>query len=521
MRNQRVTVIGAGVGGLVGALDLACRGFDVTVIERAAGPGGKMRQVEVDDRSIDSGPTVFTMRWIFDEIFAAAGVSLDSYVTLRPAKTLARHHWGEKESLDLFADIGHSADAIGAFAGAAEAKRYRQFCDRAARVYAALEKPFLYAGRPTPISLAFGAGAGGLAGLLSGAPFSTLWRELGGHFHDPRLRQLFGRYSTYCGSSPYLAPAMLMLIAHVEQRGVWLVDGGMHQVALALARLGREKGVTFRYECEVADIAIRDGRVTGVTLDTGERIESDTVVVNADAAALAKGFFGREAAVAGSPVSPVERSLSAVTWSMVANTGGFPLVRHNVFFSNEYAKEFEDIFQKANLPSAPTVYICAQDRGDTDETLAIQPERLFCLVNAPATGDRRSFDDSEIEQCEKRTFAALDRCGLHIDRRRESSLMTTPRDFERMFPGTGGALYGRATHGWQASFRRPGARTRIAGLYLAGGGAHPGAGVPMAALSGRLAANSIWADLPSMTMSAPTATGGGISTRLAKTGRMA
>ncbi len=513
MRTKKVLVIGAGVGGLVGALELATRGLDVTVIERADCPGGKMRETRVDGVSLDSGPTVFTMRWIFDEIFRMAGTSLDAHLVLTPADILARHHWSANESLDLFADLNRSADAVGSFAGAGEARRYRQFCDRARRVYQALDTSFLRSQRPTPISLARDAD---LHGLLSGAPFSTLWRQLGQHFHDPRLRQLFGRYSTYCGSSPYAAPSMLMLIAHVEQQGVWLIAGGMHRLALALAGIAERKGAVFRFGAEVVDIAVANDRVAGVTLSSGEKITADAIIFNADAAALGAGFFGKAASGAVSRVRPRERSMSAVTWALRGTTGVFPLVRHNVFFSKDYRAEFEDIFSRGRLPSDPTVYICAQDRGNAEGPVEDGLERLFCLVNAPAMGDTRSCDVSEIEECETRTFALLKRCGLQIGRRPQAGVMTTPKDFERLYPGTGGALYGRASHGWRASFRRPGSRTALTGLYLAGGSTHPGAGVPMAALSGRLAAASILADSLSTSSSPLTATPGGMSTRSAR-----
>ncbi len=524
MRAKRVVIIGAGVGGLVGALELATRGFAVTVVERAGGPGGKMREAAIGGARIDAGPTVFTMRWLFEEIFAACGESLDQHLRLSRADILARHHWRPGQSLDLFADIGRSADAIGAFAGSSEAHGYRRFCERARHTYQTYENSFIRAERPTPFSLMRDAGPGGIAGLLNSTPFSTLWRELGRYFRDPRLRQLFGRYATYCGSSPYLASATLMLIAHVEQRGVWLVEGGMHRIAIALARLAEARGAMFRYRTEAATISVSSGRATGVILSDGERIEADAVLVNADIGALANGFFGLEVANEAPKAAPRERSLSAVTWALVARTGGLPLVRHNVFFSDAYEREFSDIFHAGRLPSAPTVYVCAQDRGARDLAASDQPrkgpERLFCLVNAPATGDTHNFDRSEIEQCEKRTFGALERCGLRVERRQEASLVTTPKDFDRLYPGTGGALYGQANHGWQGSFRRPGSRTRIAGLYLAGGSTHPGAGVPMAAWSGRLAANSIQTDLGSTSSSVPTGMPGGISTRSATTAIM-
>jgi 1-hydroxycarotenoid 3,4-desaturase len=510
---DRIAVIGAGVGGLAASLELAARGLDVVVFEQAQAPGGKMREIEVGGMRVDSGPTVFTMRWVFDELFAAVGASLAEHLTLQPVETLARHAWSENECLDLFADVSRSVDAIGQFAGPAEARRYRAFSTQAGRIYRTLERPFLRSARPTPASLVRSVGLRGLGDLWSIDPFATLWSALGEYFHDPRLRQLFGRYATYCGSSPFLAPATLMLVAHVERDGVWLVEGGMHRMAVALANLAVQCGVTLRYGERVREISVSHGRASGIALDSGETFDADAVLANADIAALSSGRFGDDVARSVPHVPASARSLSAVTWSMVAQTSGFPLLRHNVFFSGDYAVEFQDIFEHARLPIAPTVYVCAQDRNDKDCEAHCEAERLLCLVNAPPTGDVHHFTVAEIETCEKQTFGLLQRCGLRVDRLSEATRVTTPSDFERMFPATGGALYGQAAHGWRASFSRPGSRSKMPGLYLAGGSVHPGPGVPMAALSGRLAAASIVEDFASTSRSRRVAIHGGTSMR--------
>lgn len=512
MPRDRVVVVGSGVAGLVSAFALAARGLDVTVIERAAAPGGKMRQIVFGSSRIDSGPTVFTMRWVFDELFAAAGRNFADHVRLRPLDILARHAWDEHARLDLFADQERTVDAIGDFAGAEEADGYRAFCRDTKRIYEILEKPFLRASQPSMGGLIGADGLRGLMRLPQIKPFSSMWSALGRYFVDPRLRQLFARYATYCGSSPYLAPATLMLVAHVEREGVWSIDGGMHALAKALADGASSFGATIRYDEDVSEVLISGGRAAGVRLASGEHIAADAVIVNADVGAIADGMFGVPARRAAAAIPLRARSLSAVTWSLVAKPDGFPLQRHNVFFSNDYADEFDDIFVHDRLPRAPTVYVCAQDR-DNHGIAPGAPEKFLILVNAPANGDRHVYDAMELEQCAQRTFGMLEQRGLRIQPQADAMQVTTPADFNRMFPATGGALYGRSSHGWTASFQRPGARTRIPGLYLAGGSTHPGPGVPMAALSGRSAAASLLADLTSRGSFRQTAMRGGMSTR--------
>ena len=512
MSRDRIAIVGAGVAGLVAGLALAARGLEVTVLERGPSPGGKIRQIAIGSSQIDSGPTVFTMRWVFDELFGSLGKSFTDHVRLRPLDVLARHTWSDHARLDLFADEDRSVEAIGDFAGAAEATRYRAFCRDTKRIFDILEKPFLRAAQPSMGGLIGAGGFRGLRQLPHIKPFSSMWSELSNYFHDPRLRQLFGRYATYCGSSPFQAPATLMLVAHVERQGVFSVDGGMHALACALADGAEGFGAAIRYRQEVAEVLTAGGRVCGVGLANGERIDADAVILNADVAAVTGGLFGRDLRRAAAAIPSQARSLSAMTWSMVAKTQGFPLLRHNVFFSRDYAAEFDDIFWRGSVPREPTVYVCAQDR-ETEAAPDAAEERLLVLINAPADGDRHGYDAAEVEQCAKRAFGLLERCGLRIDRHRTTTQATTPADFNRLFPATGGALYGRRSQGWTASFQRPGARTRIPGLYLAGGSTHPGPGVPMAALSGRSAAACLMTDLASISRSRTTVTRGGISTR--------
>ena len=273
-RTPRVVVVGAGIAGLVSALVLAHRGLDVTLVESAATPGGKIRQVQVDGVGVDSGPTVFTMRWVLDQMLQEMGTSLQDIVQLEPLNVLARHAWdGSPQTLDLFSDTARTADAIAQFSSPQESRRFLKFCQQAQRLYATLEKPYIRSERPDLLSMVGDLGLSGMATLTGLGPFASLWSSLSRHFHDPRLQQLFGRYATYCGSSPWLAPATLMLVAQVELDGVWVVSGGMFQIAQALAQLGEKHGVKARYNSPCARILTKGGKVNGVQLSTGETLE--------------------------------------------------------------------------------------------------------------------------------------------------------------------------------------------------------------------------------------------------------
>jgi 1-hydroxycarotenoid 3,4-desaturase len=477
-------IIGAGIGGLAAAIALAAQGEEVTVLERQSGAGGKLLPVQLGDQVLDSGPTVMTMRWVFDELFAKAGDNFDAHISLKPLDVLARHYWSGGQALDLFADQAASFHAIGQFAGVAEAKAYQQFALASQRIHHSLLRPFLKSQRPTPWGL---AAAMPIGQMLAINPFETLWHALGRYFSDPRLRQLFGRYATYCGSSPFKAPATLMLVADVEAAGVWRIEGGMGRLAQALENLARYLGVMFHFDCSALRVEVQNSKVHGVIDSHGQQHLCSAVIVNADSAAVTAGLFGQ---AVGKVLAPNDRSLSAVTWCGLAESIGVPLQHHTIFFSDSYEKEFSDL---AHGPANdPTVYIC--DQGDN---------RKLVLVNAPANGMGAPAD------IDRRMLDRLQKSGLHLDLKRSNQMRRSPKEFAELYPATSGALYGRSSHGWMSTFLRPQARTKIPGLYLAGGGTHPGPGVPMAALAGMRAAEALLHDRALMRPFRKTAIAGG------------
>ncbi len=506
-------VIGGGIGGLSAALRIAGAGARVAVLERAREVGGKMRVVPVGGHEIDAGPTVLTMRSVFEQLWQEAGLDFHAAVPTQRLEVLARHAWSDGSTLDLFAEPERSADAIAAFAGRSEADAFRKFHQQAASIYETVRGPFIEAQTPGILSGLSSTGPRGLWQLMKIDWHRSLWRMLGSYFKDAKLRQLFARYATYYGSNPFSAPGTLSLIAAVEQDGVWRVEGGMINLARATAAAIEQLGGTIHCDVEVTGIETGSDGVQGVCCADGTVLRCKNVVFNGSPAALAHGLLGEPARRSVSGRRP-EPSLSAMTFCGMGRARRFDLQWHNVFFSDDYEAEFDAIFEHGRIPEQPTTYICAQDRGALHE--ASPHERLFCLVNAPARGDEHDFT-TEIESCKTHMTQLLSRCGLELTLEPAQTVVTTPTQFASMFPQTGGALYGPATHGATAAFARPGAETKIPGLFLVGGDAHPGAGVPMVTLGGRIAADRVLHRL-GLTPTSPTAaTPGGTSTWSART----
>jgi 1-hydroxycarotenoid 3,4-desaturase len=428
--------------------------------------------LDVGGQRFDSGPTVLTMRWVFDELFGLSGQNLDTHLILQPLQTLARHYWSGGQGLDLFADQAQTIDAIGCFAGKAEAEGYKAFAAASRRIHMALLQPFLKSQRPTPWGL---SAAMPLREVLQINPFENYWHALGRYFKDARLQQLFGRYATYCGSSPFAAPATLMLVADVEASGVWRVANGMAALAEAMENHARRLGVQFHFNCKADRIEMQGTKVTAVIDVAGTRHPCSAVVVNADSAAVAAGLFGDHLSTAVTKLKSSDRSLSAITWCSITHETGVPLDHHTVFFSDDYEAEFADL--KRGPAQDPTVYVCDQKEG-----------RKMILVNAPANTEAAPADIN------KHMIRRLEKSGMTMTLQADATVCRSPQDFALLYPATSGALYGRASHGWMSTFQRPQARTKIPGLYLAGGSTHPGPGVPMAALAGMRAAAAILED---------------------------
>ena len=502
-----VIVIGGGIGGLSAAIRLRTLGYGVTVLERAATPGGKMRQVLVGGKPFDAGPSVLTLPWVLDELCASAGVIRSDLIRLTPLEPLCRHFFADGTQLDLFNDEppdgrnpseaawARSADEIRRVIGANAAAEYGRFRRHAARIYQAVERPFLLSPIPSnPLGLVLQNRFSDAIGLWRIDARRTLWQALSRFFSDERLRMLFARYATYSGADPFLAPGTLAVIPHVEQGfGVYSIAGGMYRVATALAELLERLGGRIRYGADVSRLVLdeKGQRILAAEV-SGERLHADLFVANCDVPQLYQRMLdgSRVADRLRQRYDHLPPSLSACLHLAVADDAKqLPLCHHNVFFTQDYRHEFDELAH--GPPTDPTIYLCSPD-------FAQATQRWFFLTNAPAlpplgtTKQQPAWDDALVSACRQRVIDKLTRHGIDYRLHVGAEAAITPEDFARLFPSSRGAIYGAAASSRMAAFRRPPNQLPgLANLFCVGGSTHPGAGVPMVMLSAKIVAGLI------------------------------
>ena len=493
---SRVIVVGAGLGGLASAARLAALGHEVTVVEQADRVGGKLAVYEQDGYAFDTGPSLFTLPAVYRDLFLQTGSALEDAVDLQPVDPGFAYHFSDGTSVIVpGVDPARCAAAFGeAFGGSAEAD-WRRLIERAGRMWRITREPFLQSplqGWRTLLSLAKDPGD-----VRTVAPRTSL-RDLGHEYlHDWRLRQVLDRYATYTGSDPRSAPAVLATIPYIEQTfGVWHIGGGIGRLGTALQERCRERGVTVRTSSPVERIDLHDDTVSGVRLASGELLPADLVVCNADARTLYGDLVeDRRAKRAARELARVPASLSGFVM-LLALRGRTPgLAHHNVWFPKDYDGEFDALFGRTPRPiDDPAIYVCAPDdplmRPDDDS------ESWFILINAPRHGDGTggTIDwnaPGRAEGYADHVLARLAERGTDIRDRITWRQVRTPADLERTTGAPGGSIYGTSSNGSRAAFQRPANASPIPGLYLVGGSAHPGGGLPLVGMGSEIVANLI------------------------------
>lgn len=489
MTASKVAVIGAGLGGLSAAARLAHAGHEVEVFEQAEGPGGKAGTMELDGFRFDTGPSLVTMPFVFDDLFADLDRDLSDYLRFSRLDPICNYFWTDGTRLSSHHELDRFGQEVAANTGDGQ-EQLERYMRHVRRVYDVAGEQFLFKSIAEGSSLLNWSTLKALLRSYRMDVRRTMHAANSSFFSDPKMVQLFDRYATYNGSNPYWMPATFNLIQHVEYGiGAYTVDGGIHAIPVAMERLAREEGVVFRYGTPVERVLIEDRRVMGLRTADGD-MEFGSVVSNADVMHTYERLLGDTGSRSARRQKAREPSSSALVFYWGINDAFDQLDVHNIMFSHDYAREFADLFERRVVPEDPTVYIHIMSKhvpGDAPRG----KEAWFTMVNAPHVAGQDW--EAEVERTRRAVVERVERT-LDIDLEALIAVegVLTPRDIERSTGSHKGALYGISSNTRMAAFARQRNRSkRYRGLFFAGGSAHPGGGMPLAVLSGKIAAELV------------------------------
>ena len=485
---QPIAIIGAGVAGLAAAARLAVAGHPVTVFEASGTFGGKMQQFDLPGGyRFDAGPSLFTLPALVDDIFRLAGRVPENYFRYERLDPITNYFFADGTRLAAWAEADKFAAEVEAKLGT-PATAVTGFLARSGRAYDGTAGTFLHKSLHKASTYFSAETLKAVAALPGLGLLGTMHQRHEKSFADPRLVQLFDRYATYNGSDPYQAPATLSLIPHLEHGiGAFYPVGGIYAIAQSLHRLATEFGVTFRYNEPVEEIVTAEGRVTGLrtALDV---YDFGRVVSNMDVVPTYRRLLPREPAPERTLAQPRSSSALIFYWGIARE---FPeLELHNIFFSADYQREFQAIFQDQTVADDVTVYVNITSK----KTPADAPpghENWFVMVNVPHD------QGQDWDALTRRTRAAVLRklqqaLGTDVEPLIRTEKTWTPPGIAADTSSFGGALYGSSSNNALAAFlRHPNFSGRLEGLYFCGGSVHPGGGIPLCLLSAKIVSSLI------------------------------
>lgn len=488
---SRVVVVGAGLGGLAAAARLAAQGHDVTTVERSDHVGGKLGVLRRDGFTFDTGPSLLTMPHVLDDLFAATGDPLSSVLDLQRLEVACRYRFPDGTTLDLPGDAASVPAALDGALGPGRGAQWQALMDRAERIWDITRESVL----ESPVGLGdMVRMSQRLADVRAVAPWRTM-RGLGGaYLDDPRLRQLLDRYATYSGSDPRRAPAALVTVPYAEQTfGSWHVSGGLHRLAEAVRDRAVERGAVVRTSTEVTEVVASAGRVSGVRLGDGGLLPADVVVAGVDAGELYGRLVPPSRWTRRTAVS-LERRRSLSGFVLMLALDGVPHdpVSHRVLFTSDYDAEFDAVLgpRARRRPVAePTVYVSSPDDPSMRPSDRPGAEGWFVLVNAPPHDPEHGMDwdaPGLAGAYADRVLDTMAERGVDVRPHVLWQEVRTPADLGRATGSPGGSIYGTSSNGARSAFLRPRNRSPVPGLFLVGGSAHPGGGLPLVMLSAQI-----------------------------------
>ena len=491
MENKRVAVVGGGLGALSGAIRLARLGFSVQLFEKNPKIGGKVNEAVLDGYRFDTGASLLTMPFVIDELFDFAGFKRADYLDFVSIDPICRYFFSDGSVMDASADKAKMKAAIQQLSPD-DVEAYERFLKYAERIHTLTSEIFMF----TPIhafkKLMKPRHFRTLFKLHQIDPFRTVHQSVSRFFSDPRLIQLFDRYATYNGSDPFQAPATLNIIPYIEYGlGGYYIKGGIYRLVDALMTIACELGVQVHTSAKVEKICHARKRVSGVRVN-GKKVEADYVLCGADAVVayneLIDGHQKRR-----ERLNRLEPSVSGMLFLWGVRAKHPKLAHHNIIFSSDYDAEFTQIFKHQQVPDEPTIYIAITSKADAEHAPA-DGENWFVLLNMPYLSLGQVWG-KEKDRMRSVVLNKLKQLGFDIADRIEVEQVYTPEDFSQLYASNQGSIYGISSNSKTTAFRRIPNRSRtLQGLYFAGGSVHPGGGIPLVILSGKIAATLIAED---------------------------
>ena len=512
VKSISISIIGSGLGGLSAAISLAHAGYDVTVYEKNPTPGGKARSMERNGFRFDTGPSLITMPFVINELFESVGENPANWLALNKLTNLCRYFYPDGTILNAFSDkekfaaeievnTNEKGDAL---------YKYLEYCKT---IYELTADIFLFKDLYSAKTYTNLRALKTLFKLPKIDSFRTMNEANRSFFKDEKIIQLFNRYATYNGSDPYKCPATLNIISHVEYTiGGYYASGGMFSLTDALYRLALKKGVKFSFNLPVEKIITHDKKVKGI-IAGGKEILSDAVISNADVYSTYGKLLDDTKSSAAKKYKKLEPSSSALVFYWGVNVTSQKLDTHNILFSADYKKEFEELFDKKVYPADPTIYIYISSKFSPGDAPA-EKENWFVMINAP-NGKREMSNGKREMSNVKRQVSNSPVVGLvtndlimniketiltkiktltgyDIKDKIETESIMTPQDIEEETGSYSGSIYGISSNSRNAAFlHQPNMSKYYKGLYFTGGSAHPGGGIPLVLLSGKHAAEKI------------------------------
>lgn len=497
MAAGRVSVVGAGLGGLAAAVRIAAKGLEVDVYEKNGRPGGKASQVKCDGFTFDAGPSLLTMPFVVEDIFSAAGADMNDYVQIAPLETLCHYRYPDGTQLDVVSDPEQVASKLASIFDE-DPKQVEAYFDHCATIYDLTADLFLFHPIRTDFTLLRHLDWGQAIRTLLNLPrvdASRTMHEANASFSDhPQTIQLFDRRATYTGSSPYQAPGTLNIIQHVDYGiGGYRVEGGVYALVEALEHLAEDLGVRLHCGSPVERIIIEGQDIVGLEVD-GERVDCPQVISNADVNSTYSDLLGDTSSKAARRYKQLEPSSSAIVfyWGIDGVHDGLDV--HNILFSKNYEREFADIFSRQTPPEDPTVYIYISSKYAPDHAPA-GCENWFTMINAPYDSGQ-DWDEAVNRMREIVQAKIAKMTGIDIGSRIRAERVLTPLDLASRTNSPHGAIYGISSNTkWAAFLRQNNRSASYRGLYFCGGSAHPGGGMPLVLLSGGIAADLLLEDV--------------------------